>query len=146
MKDFFEELFKYNSTVNENIIQLMSINNKIPLRATQLMSHIMLVHDSWDNRILGKTGLSDFWTEIPLNEMLTKNFRLHEVINDILANNELNVSFQYKNSKGSEFTNTVQDVLFHIVNHSTHHRGQINFLLRNAGIEPVVLDFIFYKR
>ncbi|NNG11293.1 MAG: damage-inducible protein DinB, partial [Arenibacter sp.] len=41
---------------------------------------------------------------------------------------------------------TITDMLFHIINHSTHHRGQISVDLRNNAIEPPVLDYAFYKR
>jgi uncharacterized damage-inducible protein DinB len=44
------------------------------------------------------------------------------------------------------FTNTIKDILFHIINHSTNHRGQIAVDFRNNGLEPLVLDYVFYKR
>ena len=37
-------------------------------------------------------------------------------------------------------------MLFHFVNHSTYHRGQIASNLKEHGIEPLVTDYIFYKR
>lgn len=146
MKDFFEELFAYSSIVNEKIIQIMLAHPTIPLRARQLISHILSVHESWNQRMLGQRGPADLWKEIPVNDMHPINVSLHNVTKSIIANNEMNRCIHYKNSKGTEYTNQVQDILFHLINHGTHHRGQINIVLRNAGIEPVVLDFIFYKR
>ena len=52
----------------------------------------------------------------------------------------------YENIEGRLFTNTIQDMLFHIINHSTHHRAQILMDLRENGLEPIPLDFVFYKR
>ncbi|MDO1499494.1 DinB family protein [Winogradskyella maritima] len=52
----------------------------------------------------------------------------------------------YESSEGRLFANTVQDILFHIINHSAHHRGQIMMDLRQNGLEPLALDYIFYKR
>ena len=52
----------------------------------------------------------------------------------------------YENSEGRLFNNTVQDILFHIINHSTHHRGQISTDFRQNGLEPLQLDYVFYKR
>lgn len=40
----------------------------------------------------------------------------------------------------------IQQILFHIANHFTHHRGQIISDLRQNGIEPRISDYIFYKR
>ena len=146
MKDFFLELFLYNHLVNDKIIEVMLSADKVPLRATQLTSHILLVHESWNNRMLGKVGLNEFWKEIPLNEMHSINLSLLEATKNIISNNDLNDIVSYKNTKGIEFTNTFKDVLFHVVNHNTYHKGQINVHFRNAGIEPVIADYIFYKR
>lgn len=46
----------------------------------------------------------------------------------------------------SEFTNTIGDILFHIVNHSTYHRGQIASDFRESDIEPLNTDYIMFKR
>jgi uncharacterized damage-inducible protein DinB len=37
-------------------------------------------------------------------------------------------------------------MLFHIVNHSTNHRGQIAVDFKSNGITPLGLDYIHYKR
>jgi uncharacterized damage-inducible protein DinB len=52
----------------------------------------------------------------------------------------------YENSEDRLFTNTLKDMLFHIINHSTHHRAQISVDFRTNGIEPLNLDYILYKR
>ena len=49
--------------------------------------------------------------------------------------------------KGEPFTDSVEDTLFHVVNHSTYHRGQIITMLREAGETKVVsTDLIHYLR
>ena len=37
-------------------------------------------------------------------------------------------------------------MVLHIVNHGTHHRGQITHMLRQLGQKPVNLDLIGYYR
>ncbi len=64
----------------------------------------------------------------------------------IIANNNLDNIIEYTNSKGIKFSNKIKDVLFHVINHSTYHRGQIATELKNCGIEPINTDYIFYKR
>ena len=55
--------------------------------------------------------------------------------------------YSYTNMKGEPFTDSVEDTLFHVVNHSTYHRGQIITMLREAGITKVVsTDLIQYLR
>jgi uncharacterized damage-inducible protein DinB len=53
---------------------------------------------------------------------------------------------KYEDSEGKHFTRSLQDILFHIINHSTHHRGQILMDFRANGIEPPKQDYIYYKR
>ena len=52
----------------------------------------------------------------------------------------------YENSEGRSFSNSLSDILFHIINHSTHHRCQIAMDFRANGIEPPSMDYILYKR
>jgi uncharacterized damage-inducible protein DinB len=42
------------------------------------------------------------------------------------------------------FAYPLRQMLQHVVNHSTYHRGQLTTLLRQLGAEPCVTDFLFY--
>jgi len=64
----------------------------------------------------------------------------------ILDEIDLAAIINYSNSQGQPFSNSVRAILFHIVNHSTYHRGQIATEFRNSGIEPIHTDYILYKR
>jgi len=64
----------------------------------------------------------------------------------ILDDFDLNTPIEYTNSKGDTFSNNIRDIYFHVINHSTHHRGQIASEFRQYGINPLVSDYIFYKR
>jgi len=55
-------------------------------------------------------------------------------------------TIEYKNSSGRVFHNRVQDVIFHVANHSTYHRGQMAAEFKQSGLNPLVTDFIVYKR
>lgn len=35
----------------------------------------------------------------------------------------------YSNIKGEKFTSTLDDILIHVFNHSTYHRGQVALLV-----------------
>ncbi len=59
---------------------------------------------------------------------------------------DLAATFAYTNYQGAHFTNTRAEVLTHMFNHQTHHRGQTHGLLSHAGAESPELDFIFYLR
>lgn len=66
---------------------------------------------------------------------------------EIISNTEdFEKRIDYENTEGRLFTNTLQDMLFHIINHSTNHRGQIAMDFRVNGLEPLASDYIHYKR
>jgi uncharacterized damage-inducible protein DinB len=41
---------------------------------------------------------------------------------------------------------TRQDILYHVVNHSTYHRGHVGDMMYNAGIHPPTTDLRVYLR
>jgi len=146
MKEFFEELFLYNRTENETLIKLLHNTENVPVRILQHMSHILLVHQSWNRRMQDKDGLSDFWQTIPVQLLHSENSNQYIITGNIISSRNIDNTIEYKNSKGIKFANTYKDILFHIINHGTHHRSQINMLLKSTGMEPPILDYIFYKR
>jgi uncharacterized damage-inducible protein DinB len=58
----------------------------------------------------------------------------------------LESTVNYSNSKGAHFQNSVRDVFYHIINHSSYHRAQIATLFKQGGLEPINTDYIFFKR
>jgi uncharacterized damage-inducible protein DinB len=52
----------------------------------------------------------------------------------------------YTNSKGERWSNSVADVLTHVVLHSSYHRGQIASLLGRAGESAAYTDYIEWVR
>jgi uncharacterized damage-inducible protein DinB len=65
----------------------------------------------------------------------------------------LSIVIEYKNTAGKAYSNTVEEMLYHVVNHGTFHRGQIITMLRANGItqlgineETSSTDLITYLR
>src|SRR5258706_12162933 len=46
---------------------------------------------------------------------------------------ELAEMLSYKNIAGQAFTNSIRDIMQHVANHGTYHRGQIISMLRQVG-------------
>lgn len=59
---------------------------------------------------------------------------------------ELKYFVTYKNTKGELFKKSIADILVHVSNHSTYHRGQINARLRSldADVNIFSTDYIYY--
>lgn len=147
MKGLFHELFDYNFYCNKKIIQRCGGMDKLPDNCERLFSHILNAHHIWNHRMLGipsVLGVWDIHSFVKWEEIHYENQRTSFEIVSNTDNFERRV--EYENSAGNIFTNQIKDVLFHIINHSTHHRGQIMMNIRQSGIAPEPLDYIFYKR
>jgi len=59
---------------------------------------------------------------------------------------DANEVLTYKDLKGQEWRHPIWLLLFHVVNHSTHHRGQVSGFLRTMGHTPPPLDLVAYHR
>jgi uncharacterized damage-inducible protein DinB len=52
----------------------------------------------------------------------------------------------FKDTKGRAYSSPVWQILLHVVNHGTHHRGQISGFLRAMDRTPPPLDLMAYYR
>ena len=59
---------------------------------------------------------------------------------------ELAQVVRYHNSEGRDCESTVQQIVLHLVNHDTYHRGQLAHRMRALGIQPPATDLIVYTR
>lgn len=55
-------------------------------------------------------------------------------------------SINYQDLKGNAWSTPIYQIVLHLVNHATHHRGQVSGFLRTLGHTPPVLDLIAYYR
>ncbi len=66
---------------------------------------------------------------------------------DLATDNALTHEFIYKNSKKDQFKQPVYEVLHHLFNHQTHHRGQLLTLLRQVGVNKIPnTDLVSFMR
>jgi uncharacterized damage-inducible protein DinB len=54
--------------------------------------------------------------------------------------------FTITTTQGKKFVNTFQEMMLHLINHSSTHRGQVNAMIRQLGIRPPQIDLITYYR
>ena len=61
-----------------------------------------------------------------------------------LAPERLPRPLTYVNFKGDTFTYPLGEILIHVANHGTYHRGQVATLLRQLGKTPASTDYLRY--
>ncbi|MDN3655540.1 DinB family protein [Ferruginibacter paludis] len=147
MENFFTELFQYSNDTNQQLIDLIgSQGEKIPANVIRLFSHLLNAHHVWNARITKSEvhyGIWQLHTASDFGKINRENID-HSV--RILNSRDLEEMIGYTTSKGAPFTNSIKTILFQVINHSTYHRGQIALELRQAGIDPPLTDYIFWKR
>ncbi|MFY0624715.1 MAG: damage-inducible protein DinB [Reichenbachiella sp.] len=146
MQSFFREIFEYHHHFNQQFIsQIEDKLAELPDRVTYLLSHNINAHLVWNTRILGGSlpAMQEEYPLVTVRELDTKNY---QNTLDIIDSRELSESISYNNSKNESFENSLQDILFHVNNHHTHHRGQLISDIRQSGFAPIPSDYIFFKR
>lgn len=58
----------------------------------------------------------------------------------------LDGSITYANLSGSVFTQPLRDIVFHVINHTTHHMDEVSVRIRATGATPPPTDYIVYTR
>jgi len=61
-----------------------------------------------------------------------------------VTDQSLESAVTYLNTKGEEWTYPLGQMMQHVVNHSTYHRGQVATMLRQLGAEPVPTDLLIF--
>ncbi len=147
MKLFFKEVFKYNYDCNLKIIRLLNETpDSVPDKSLRLINHIINAHKIWNNRILNLAHTIETWQINDFKVLPALNQGNYDLSLSIIDQTDFDSVIKYSNSKGDSFENQVKDILFHVINHSSYHRGQIASNLRENGIDPASTDYILYKR
>ena len=150
MKSYFLKLFEYDSFANHLILNAINKVNK-PVKAVQLMAHLLAAQQIWLNRCKGLPApggaLWPDWKAGTFEQIINKNNTAWVSF----LNNTETVDFDriisYKNSKGDSYENKLSDILTHVINHGTHHRAQAGQYLKLAGLDNLPLsDYIFFIR
>ncbi len=151
-------LCRYNSWANDQVLEAAS---RVPendfirdLKSSygsirDTMTHIIWGEWIWLQRWKGVSPAlvfspSDFPNATSLRE------RLHTVVversaflRDLPAERLLQ-PLEYRNIKGEAWCYPLWQQLYHVVNHSTYHRGQVSTMLRQLGANPVATDLLVY--
>jgi uncharacterized damage-inducible protein DinB len=158
---FLRRYASYNHWANRLMVDWISSADRVLLDAHTTSSfptlHLTLMH-IWDSQFI--------WTE-RLHGISAHTFPSHErqslpdeTFEGILRSSEKLVHFlqdqedeffesliTYSTTSGKIITNQVSDILLHVLQHSTYHRGQLVTMGRSLGMDhPPQTDFIAFSR
>jgi uncharacterized damage-inducible protein DinB len=153
------DLFRYNAWANERItssvirLPLVSLTQDLggsfpTIRDT--FAHIVSAEWVWLERWRGinPTTAPDWVKSADLSLLVEQ---LHEVEANRgayligLSESDLGSTCSFRLLSGKASSHTLRDLLIHVANHSTYHRGQIASMLRRIGAPALSTDFLIYR-
>lgn len=154
-----QELHEYNVWANQRVLdackQLNAEQFTRDLGASfpsvrDTLQHVMLAEWVWTERWQGRSP-SGYPPE-SFADLSALRARWQAIASDLMAriraltSEELERTLEYRNLKGNAFSSPLREVLLHLANHGTYHRGQIAIMLRRLGATPVGTDLIGFYR
>jgi len=161
MKEIIRQLAAYNVWANEKITEtaLLVPDDKMQETITSSFSSIQktILH------ILDAESI--WWQRFRLQEKIIRpsevfNGHARELAAELIAqskrweawvhqatDNQLEHVFQYHTFSGEQFKQPTWQMLVHVFNHGTYHRGQLVTMFRQAGITKLpATDFVLWTR
>ena len=131
----------YNAWADERLIVHLRALDR-PQGVDGVLAHLAMAGETWLARLDGTQSPSELWPSLAFEESAVRlaavNARLREPREER--------PIHYRSFAGDPFENSVAEILTHVLNHATYHRGEIAGLLLAAGLEPPLTDYIVYLR
>ena len=151
-------LYQYNCWANSRILEVASVLTPeqfsedlgISHRSIQgTLAHILGAEWIWLKRCEGTSPRSlPAVQDFPSVKALTAGrLELEKDYNRYLENltdRSLDKVIRYTNIKGEEWAYPLGQILQHVWNHSTYHRGQVTSSLRQLGVSAVETDLLVF--
>lgn len=120
-------------------------------RALACMAHNQLARRVWLMRLTGVAydPIPDWFPAWPVEQIRREADAADHAWREYLATlpePALDRELEYTSSEGVRYASTVDDILTHVFNHSTYHRGQVARLVTEHGGQRASTDFVALTR
>jgi uncharacterized damage-inducible protein DinB len=120
-------------------------------RCISLLPHNQLARRTWLLRLRGESydPIPDWfpqWSPEELTLRCADNDRAWAAYLDSLKDSHLARAIEYKASDGTAYRSVVDDIIIHVFNHSSYHRGQVARLVTQCGGQRATTDYISFSR
>ncbi len=115
----------------------------------ETLVHIYQADRIWLSRLVGKPRFTladpgETFTLDSLAEAWNKTHTDCQTWTAALLEDDVTATLKYVNIQGHPYELPIWQVILHMVNHATYHRGQITTMLRQLNHNPVVTDLAAY--
>lgn len=150
--EHFRKLFSYEHWANARVIAFMQSTPiaHIPEKAIAIFSHILNAQTIWLLRASKQNSDFEAWANFGLTECWARYIQGITEWETFLASldeKDFYEKISYQNSEGKTFENNLIEMMTHLVNHSSYHRGQIITHFQNQNIKGLpITDYIVFLR
>ncbi len=139
---------EYDKWANDRVLGYLGRMDEQSTACLQIVDHILFAQEVWLARIKGRRyeaaqksrSLSDYAAAFQ------KCYDEYLEFLSWLDLDELDSVIEYTDTKGNPYSNSLHDIILHVCNHGSYHRGQIALRTREAGAVPLSTDYILKQR
>lgn len=160
MLEYFRTLVRYNIWARDRFIHAVKEMSKEDFlrdlgdgvgSVRDKLAHILGAENVWFDRLDGLDAPKfPLASEFPDQETLARRWQevgaRIEKLAAAMTEDGLHKRYTYKSLQGQEFTSELWEILGHLMNHGTYHRGQAASLIRRIAGKPPVTDMIAFFR
>lgn len=149
MKRYATKMLHYDAWAFSKITEAFEHQHITDEKCLAWLSHIVWTYRHWLERFQKGTSTSPIWETRSLDEIKKLYQQVYSELEHFIADQSgstLQENISYSNSKGQKFEQPLEDLVIHVFNHATHHRGQIVSRLRDMGYQPPRTDYVVYMR
>ncbi len=143
--EIFAEQFRQAYWANARVINWIGNNQKDADAINKLMCHILNAETIWLNRVLQSEYDKDRFRIHGLDKLPGINLDNKTGFLSLLSRDPKEI-IAYELMNGNSAQSRIKDILFHVITHGFHHRGQMAILASNMKIEFPGVSFIEYAR
>lgn len=115
-------------------------------RASEVIQHITGAQWVWYNRIAAFLGDPEC-QEAPQGHHQVELERYVRLWKELIIRHGMTVVIDYQDRQGNAYQSELGEILAHVLNHGTYHRGHLRGLAEAEGRDDFPdSDFIFYAR
>lgn len=138
MLEHLKKIHEYNFWANGRVFKALSEMNPPDPKGLKLLGHIIFAMDVWLARAREEdlSRFKDGWPPYSLKECGELIEKFHEGWKKLLEEMQpadLVRKISYRNTKGQRYECALGDVLTHVVDHGTYHRGQMATAIHQGG-------------
>ncbi len=137
------KLVAQSQWANAKWVEVVYAQTTQDARPRELIAHIMLSERVWFERIAGQQVTTTTFSVLTKDELL-RGFTENVATYHQLIGSRLHDVVPFRRGTGEEYHATVGDIIYHLVAHGYHHRGQLAAHYSHAGVAYPSVDHIDY--